>query len=77
MTSYFIFISIYVVLHVVEGIHLGTDTYWKKSIKQLQNPSDFFYNKFAVKRDYPWSNLKEANYTARWEGRYLFLEKNF
>ncbi|KNB43957.1 glycosyl transferase [Blastocystis sp. subtype 4] len=62
---------------VVEGIHLGTDTYWKKSIKQLQNPRDFLYNKLIVRREYPWSSLMEANYSARWHGNYLYLEKNF
>ena len=49
---------------VVHGIHMGTDTYLKKALKQIQNPSDVLYNDLVVKRGYPWGSLVRARWKA-------------
>lgn len=48
---------------VVHGIHIGTDTYWKKSLKNFISLDDFYYNKRIESADYPWGSLTRANYT--------------
>ena len=50
-------------LHIVHGIHMGADTYWKRSIRTMISLKDFYYNKEIVRADYPWTSLVYSNYT--------------
>lgn len=42
---------------------MGTDTYWKKSIRKMISIKDFYYNKRITRSGYPWTSLVYANYT--------------
>lgn len=54
---------------VVHGIHIGTNTYWKRSLRNFISLNDFYYNKRIEREDYPWGSLTRANFSTcgEWE----------
>lgn len=48
---------------LVHGIHMGIDTYWKRSIRSMTSIKDFYYNKRVTRPNYPWTSLVYSNYT--------------
>lgn len=52
---------------VVHGIHIGTNTYWKRSLRNFISLNDFYYNKRIEREDYPWGSLTRANFSTCWE----------
>ncbi|OAO14982.1 hypothetical protein AV274_3329 [Blastocystis sp. ATCC 50177/Nand II] len=51
----------------IHGIHIGTNTYWKRSLRNFISLNDFYYNKRIEREDYPWGSLTRANFST-WLG---------